>query len=124
MATLVQDESAAAGCLVLGYPFVKRHTNWDRLSHLGGLQKTCWIIQGSNDFYGGKLLVGDLVLSSSIHGHWIEHCDHGFATTSPNQTSTEIMDELHRRIEICLCELLRRRHGLTGCGGLPFHDCY
>ena len=107
MATLVLDESAAAGCLVLGNLFVNRNTNWDRLSHLGGLQKSCWIIQGSNDSYGGQLLVGGLVLSSSIHGHWIEHCNHGFATTSPNQTSTEIMDELYRRIVICLRELLR-----------------
>ena len=65
--TKALDRTGTAGCVVLGYPFHKEGSQWDRLSHLQHIRKTVFIIQGEDDRYGGKNLVAGLTLSESIN---------------------------------------------------------
>ena len=76
--TKALDRTEAAGCVVLGYPFQKEGSHWDRLRHLQHVRKPVFIIQGEDDRYGGKNLVAGLALSESINMVWIAQAEHGF----------------------------------------------
>ena len=76
--TKALDRTEAAGCVVLGYPFQKEGSHWDRLSHLENIKGPVVIIQGEDDRYGGKNLVAGLALSESINMVWIAQAEHGF----------------------------------------------
>lgn len=76
--TKALDRTGAAGCVVLGYPFHKEGSHWDRLRHLQHIRKPVFIIQGEDDRYGGKNLVAGLTLSDSIDMVWIAQAEHGF----------------------------------------------
>lgn len=78
IATKALDRTDAIGCVVLGYPFQKEGSHWDRLSHLAAIRKPVFIIQGESDRYGGRNLVAELTLSESIHVVWIPGAKHGF----------------------------------------------
>lgn len=78
IATKSLDRTDAIGCVVLGYPFQKEGSHWDRLSHLAAIRKPVFIIQGERDRFGGKSLVAELTLSESIHAVWIPGAEHGF----------------------------------------------
>ena len=47
IATKALDRTGAAGCVVLGYPFQKEGSHWDRLSHLEHIN---WIAQAGHGF--------------------------------------------------------------------------
>lgn len=81
--TKAVDRTGAAGCVVLGYPFQKEGSHWDRLSHLAAIRKPVFIIQGESDRYGGRSLVAELTLSESIHMVWIPGAEHGFKHRMP-----------------------------------------
>lgn len=76
--TKVLDRTGAAGCVVLGYPFQKEGSEWDRLSHLAHVRGPVFIIQGEEDRYGAKNLIAGLQLSESISIDWIAGAEHGF----------------------------------------------
>jgi len=76
--TKALDRTGAAGCVVLGYPFQKEGSHWDRLSHLAHVRTPVFIIQGEDDRYGAKKLVAGLTLSESISMVWIPGAEHGF----------------------------------------------
>lgn len=81
--TKALNRTGAAGCVVLGYPFHKEGSQWDRLSHLQDIRKPVVIIQGEDDRYGGKNLVAGLTLSESINVVWIAQAEHGFKHHMP-----------------------------------------
>ena len=83
IATKALDRTVAAGCVVLGYPFQKEGSHWDRLSHLENIKGPVVIIQGEDDRYGGKNLVARLTLSESINLVWIAQAGHGFKHHTP-----------------------------------------
>ena len=106
IASLVLDDSSVLGGLAFGYPFVSARTSWDRLSHLSRLEKPFWIIQGTEDSYGGMQLVETLLLSGTIQICWIENCDHGFIPTSADGVASDTIEQLHAAIQLALLELL------------------
>jgi len=81
--TKALNRTGAAGCLVLGYPFHKEGSQWDRLSHLQDIRKPVFIIQGEDDRYGDKNLVTGPTLSESINVVWIAQARHGFKHHMP-----------------------------------------
>jgi predicted alpha/beta-hydrolase family hydrolase len=80
VASLIADESRAAGLVCLGYPFhppgKPEHT---RTAHLARLRTPTLICQGTRDPFGSFAEVGGYDLSPAITIHWLEDGDHSLA---------------------------------------------
>ncbi len=80
MASLVADELAVAGLLVLGYPFhPPGRPEKPRVEHLAELATPSLILQGERDPFGNQDEVAGYELSPRIELAWLPDGDHGFS---------------------------------------------
>lgn len=79
IASMIADESRAAGLICLGYPF---HPTGKpeklRTEHLEDLQTPTLIVQGENDPFGDRGEVEAYQFSEAIKVHWSPNGDHSF----------------------------------------------
>jgi uncharacterized protein len=79
VATRIADSVAAAGVVVLGYPFhPPQKPKQTRVEHLHALATPCLIVQGTRDPLGAADEVPRYSLAASIHLRWLEDADHSF----------------------------------------------
>jgi uncharacterized protein len=79
VATRIADAVAAAGVVVLGYPFhPPERPLQTRVEHLRELATPCLIVQGTRDPLGTADEVPRYPLSASIRVHWLADADHSF----------------------------------------------
>lgn len=98
MASLIADEVAADGLVVLGYPFHaagKPATAPERVGHLAALSVPTLIIQGTRDTLGDRGTVAGLTLAPSIRVVWCEDGDHSLKPrkTISGRTERQALDE-------------------------------
>ena len=80
MASLLADELAVVGLLVLGYPFhPPGRPDKPRVEHLAGLATPTLILQGERDPFGNPDDVAGYALSPKIELAWLPDGDHGFS---------------------------------------------
>lgn len=78
-ASMVADEIAADGLVVLGYPFhPPGKPEKPRVEHLAGLAVPTLILQGERDPFGSPDEVAGYALSDTIQVQWLPDGDHGF----------------------------------------------
>ena len=79
VASIVLDESPAAGGICFGYPFhPPGKLDKLRTTHLEVLQKPLFVVQGSRDTFGTKDEVKSYSLPSNIETHFLADGDHSF----------------------------------------------
>ena len=111
IASKALEETDAAGCIAIGYPFFNPSTKWSRINHLPAIQKKLIIIQGSEDNYGGRNEIKEVSLSSSTQIKWLENADHGFKTNlSPEQDEIKYHELLQACAEACNAILSNYKH--------------
>lgn len=100
MASLVADDTAAAGLICLGYPFhPSGRPERLRVEHLRDLQTPTLIVQGERDPLGNREEVAGYQLSKSIRIHWLPDGDHSF---KPRKSSGRTLDQnLHDAVQAC-----------------------
>jgi predicted alpha/beta-hydrolase family hydrolase len=77
VASMIADDSGAAGLLCLGYPFHPPEKPQQlRTAHLAGLQTPTLIVQGTRDPFGTPDEVAGYKLANSIEILWLEDGDH------------------------------------------------
>jgi predicted alpha/beta-hydrolase family hydrolase len=95
MASMIVDESPAAGLICLGYPFHPAgKPEQPRVAHLAALRTRTLIVQGTRDTLGDRKEVAGYTLSPSIRVAWIEGGDHSFAPLKRSgRTEAQAMQE-------------------------------
>lgn len=79
VASIVLDESPAAGGICFGYPFhPPGKLDKLRTAHLEVLQKPLFVVQGSRDTFGTQDDVKSYSLPSNIETHFLADGDHSF----------------------------------------------
>jgi predicted alpha/beta-hydrolase family hydrolase len=79
IASLIVDETAAAGLVCLGYPFHPTgRPEKLRTEHLETLAKPALILQGERDPFGTRKEVESYSLSEQVQLHWVPDGDHSF----------------------------------------------
>jgi predicted alpha/beta-hydrolase family hydrolase len=100
MASLVTEDTAAAGLICLGYPFhPSGRPERLRVEHLRDLKTPTLIVQGERDPLGKREEVTGYQLSQTIQIHWVPDGDHSF---KPRKASGRTLDQnLHDAISAC-----------------------
>jgi len=79
IASMIADETGAAGVVCLGYPFhPPGKPGRLRTAHLETLETPALIVQGTRDRLGTEEEVGSYALSPSIELAWMADGDHSF----------------------------------------------
>jgi predicted alpha/beta-hydrolase family hydrolase len=79
IASLIADETDAAGLVCLGYPFHPTgKPTQTRIEHFEAIKTPTLIVQGTRDPFGTRDEVADYPLAASVHLHWLEDGDHSF----------------------------------------------
>jgi predicted alpha/beta-hydrolase family hydrolase len=90
IASLVADESQAAGLVCLGYPFhPPGNPARARIGHLEHLRTPALILQGTRDSFGRPDEVARYALAPGIRVVWIEDGDHSFKPRAASGRSEE-----------------------------------
>jgi predicted alpha/beta-hydrolase family hydrolase len=100
MASLVADDTKAAGLICLGYPFHPRGKPGRlRVGHLEELKTPTLIVQGERDPLGNREEVTGYELSKAVRIHWLPDGDHSF---KPRKSSGRTLDQnLQDAINAC-----------------------
>ena len=100
MASLIADETSAAGLVCLGYPFHPTgRPGQVRTRHLENLRTPALICQGERDAFGRKEEVSGYLLSKSIAICWIDDGDHSFTPRkSSGRTAQQCLAEAATRV--------------------------
>ena len=107
IASMIADDSRAAGLICLGYPF---HPTGKpeklRTAHLKDLETPTLIVQGENDPFGRREEVEGYDLSKAIRVHWSPDGDHSFRPKrGSSRTYEQNCKNAMRAIERFLFEL-------------------
>ncbi|WP_107851359.1 alpha/beta fold hydrolase [Oceanimonas marisflavi] len=79
MASLVADELAPAGLILLGFPFhPPGKPERFRGQHLATIKTPTLLLQGERDTFGNREAVADYDLADTVTTRWITDGDHGF----------------------------------------------
>lgn len=79
IASLIADETGAAGLVCLGYPFhPPGRPESLRIAHLASLRTPTLICQGARDPFGNRAEVAGYSLGCAVRLHWIDDGDHDF----------------------------------------------
>ncbi|NHI00288.1 alpha/beta fold hydrolase [Oceanimonas sp. MB9] len=79
MASLVADELAPAGLLLLGFPFhPPGKPDRFRGQHLATIGTPTLLLQGERDTFGNREAVAEYDLADTVITHWVTDGDHGF----------------------------------------------
>lgn len=107
MASMVADESGAAGLICFGYPF-HPPGNRDRLrvDHLRAIATPTLIIQGERDPFGTPEDVAGYELASAIRIEWLESGDHSFKP--PRASGATEGANIARAIDVAAAFILGR----------------
>lgn len=94
IATMVADDSAAAGVICYGYPFhPPGKPQQTRTSHLETLRVPTLILQGTRDPFGKPEEVAGYALSDAISVEWLEGGDHSYkAPARANNSTRDLID--------------------------------
>ena len=104
IASMIADETGAAGLVCLGYPFhPPGNPGRTRVKHLENLRTPALIVQGTRDSFGGPDEVAGYNLSEKIRIVWIEGGDHSLkplarSGRSEAQNVAEAISEVQRFI--------------------------
>lgn len=89
IATMVADDSVAAGVICYGYPFhPPGKPQQTRISHLETLRVPALILQGTRDPFGKPEEVARYPLSDAIRVEWLEGGDHSYKAPARALQST------------------------------------
>jgi len=90
IASMLFEESNAAGLICLGYPF---HPTGKpdklRIDHLQTLTKPCLFLQGERDPFGNRTEVDTYPLAKSIRLHWLADGDHSLKPRKASGVTVE-----------------------------------
>lgn len=90
MASMIADECAVQGLILLGYPFyAPKKQDKPRTEHLKTLKTQTLILQGERDNMGSKEVVEQYSLSKKIDIKWISDGDHGLVPRKKSGLSVE-----------------------------------
>jgi predicted alpha/beta-hydrolase family hydrolase len=107
MASMVADESGAAGLICFGYPFHPPGKR-DRLrvDHLRAMATPTLIIQGERDPFGTPEDVAEYALASVVRIEWVTDGDHSF---KPRRASGSTENaNINRAVELAAAFILGR----------------
>ncbi|MFT5004339.1 MAG: putative alpha/beta-hydrolase family hydrolase [Flavobacteriales bacterium] len=91
MASMLLQESAALGCICMGYPFhPPGKPEKLRTEHLLAINKPVLILQGERDTFGTREDIGTYNLSAKVQIHYLADGDHGF---KPRKASGFTLDD-------------------------------
>jgi predicted alpha/beta-hydrolase family hydrolase len=89
IASLIADETSAAGLVCLGYPF---HPTGKpdklRIEHLKSIRVPTLILQGERDPFGNRAEVAGYKLPAAISVHWLPDGDHSLAPRKASGRTT------------------------------------
>ena len=90
MASLVADELAPTGLILLGFPFTPPgKPDRFRGQHLATLATPSLLVQGERDNFGNKEAVLSYDLAPQMHTLWVKDGDHGFSPRKASGTTLE-----------------------------------
>jgi predicted alpha/beta-hydrolase family hydrolase len=98
MASMLLEESAAEGCICMGYPFhPPGKPEKLRTQHLLSINKPLLILQGERDTFGKREEIASFNLSQQIQVSYLADGDHSF---KPRKASGHNLEaNLHKAIE-------------------------
>lgn len=89
IATMVADDSVAAGVICYGYPFhPPGKPQQTRISHLENMRVPTLILQGTRDPFGKPEEVARYALSDAIRVEWLNGGDHSYKAPARADNST------------------------------------
>ncbi|GHA24407.1 alpha/beta fold hydrolase [Oceanisphaera arctica] len=90
MASLVADELAPAGLVLLGFPFTPPgKPDRFRGQHLATLATPTLLAQGERDNFGNRAAVAAYDLAPGVNTQWVKDGDHGFSPRKSSGTTLE-----------------------------------
>ena len=112
IASLVFEESRAAGLLCLGYPFHPTgRPEKLRIDHLPSITRPGLIVQGERDPFGDREEVASYPMPETIQVHWVPEGDHSFQPPRRNtdRSYEQNLKNASRAIERFLFEVWPER---------------
>ncbi|WMC11424.1 alpha/beta fold hydrolase [Oceanimonas pelagia] len=90
MASLVADELAPAGLILLGFPFhPPGKPERFRGQHLASIRTPTLLLQGERDSFGSREAVENYDLAESVQTCWVTDGDHGFTPRKASGVTLE-----------------------------------
>ena len=90
MASMIGDECAVQGLILLGYPFyAPKKQDKPRINHLLTIKTPTLILQGERDIMGSKDVVEKYPLSKNISIAWLSDGDHGLVPRKKSGLTAE-----------------------------------
>jgi uncharacterized protein len=90
MASLVADELAPTGLILLGFPFTPPgKPDRFRGQHLATLATPTLLVQGERDNFGNREAVAAYDLAPGVNTLWVKDGDHGFSPRKSSGTTLE-----------------------------------
>jgi predicted alpha/beta-hydrolase family hydrolase len=107
IASMIADETGAAGLVCLGYPFhPPGNAQRTRIKHLEHLRTAALILQGTRDPFGRPDEIAQYRLSPKIRMAWLEDGDHSFKPTKRSgRTEAQNLAEAIARVQCFIADL-------------------